>query len=267
MLIELCDLWHIFSVLAGNWNRVVFSFNIVLRGAFSDDTGVENNTWALFGSLAGASSSDRDLQFQQTRNHHKLNRKTRFKDAGYGVKCYTNLIFKTPLSGDLDFLRFGVLLPMSIMSISCVRPVLPEHPSSARLSIWWDLFLSLIWGKQTISIESSATLDCLYSEMQTNLYAQQLFDTLTGSIPVAWKTVWLGTVPMATHSSSNHSYRYWNCWDPLSAECVTDSRISRWPIIHSECSMTESMRCRNLRFPSNAVGTSFSEIAILMGHF
>lgn len=57
------DFFVSFSSLVGNWKRVLFSFNIVLRGAFKDETGVENMTCALFRcSFTGASSSDRDLR-------------------------------------------------------------------------------------------------------------------------------------------------------------------------------------------------------------
>lgn len=52
----------------------------------------------------------------------------------------THLIFRTPLSGDLDLRFFGVLLPISIKSISCVKPVLAvdlswKEPSPSRLKM------------------------------------------------------------------------------------------------------------------------------------
>lgn len=66
-------LFRAFSSLGGSWNRVLFSLRTEFLGVFNDDTGVENITCALFASsLAGASSSDRDLVTEFNRNLKKI---------------------------------------------------------------------------------------------------------------------------------------------------------------------------------------------------
>lgn len=103
------DLLRATSAEVGNTKRVFFNFNKLPRWGFCDETGVENITLATFKfSLCGASSSDKDRTFS------------------------------TPFNGDLALRFFGVLLPMSMISISCVKPVLADErswnePSSMRL--------------------------------------------------------------------------------------------------------------------------------------
>lgn len=136
---ELLFLWCDFSSLDGNWNRVLF--NTEARGTFCDDTGVENITWATFKcSFVGmGSSSDNDLHISNRSIWSNNGLVIRFQDW---TKCdAVYLILRTPFNGDFNLafvghFRFGVLLPMSIISISCVRPVLRLHASSPTFSIW-----------------------------------------------------------------------------------------------------------------------------------
>lgn len=90
------------------------------------------------------------------------------------VSSRNYLILRTPLSGDLDFFRFGVLLPISMISISCVRPVLCEHPSSGPFSIWCDLLAQLLVHKTNkqnksskLSIHCHIYIDC-FQNSNTN---------------------------------------------------------------------------------------------------
>lgn len=104
----------------GKSKRVVFNFSKPPLGTFCDETGVENITVPTFkcSLTIGVSSSDVVVVFT----------------------------FSTLFNGVRDFRFFGVLLPMSIMSISCVRPVLAVElsvPSSLGLVSVRLRFLSL----------------------------------------------------------------------------------------------------------------------------
>lgn len=63
LAISFCSLF--FSLDNGNAKRVFLSFcnkPPSRRGAFCEETGVENTTWAIFSLLCGVSSSDKDLE-------------------------------------------------------------------------------------------------------------------------------------------------------------------------------------------------------------
>lgn len=69
----------------------------------------------------------------------------------------------------MDFFRFGVLLPISIISISCVRPVLCEHPSSGPFSIWCDDLLALLFVHiHTHKIKTTQNYQFLYIDCYEN---------------------------------------------------------------------------------------------------
>lgn len=163
---ELLFLWCDFSSLDGNWNRVLF--NTDARGTFCDDTGVENITWATFkcSFVMMGSSSDNDLHISKRIAIETFGNWLVFPFQDYHgwLQCIAAyLILRTPFSGDFNLafnwhFRFGVLLPMSIISISCVRPVLRLHASSAPFSIWCVRLTLSLYGEAEHSNRKLAKL-------------------------------------------------------------------------------------------------------------
>lgn len=159
-------LFRVLSALVGSWNRVFFNFKTEFLGVFSDETGVENMTCApLACSLAGASSSDSDLPIIKSTYLAGEKSTSKFEVQ---IELINYLILRTPLRGDFDFFRFGVLLPMSIISISCVKPVLCEHPSSALAIIWCSRLALLLQRRwKIIEINFSLLINFCYSNQST----------------------------------------------------------------------------------------------------
>lgn len=94
------------------------------------------------------------------------------------------LTFKTPFNGDFDFFRFGVLLPISIISISCVRPVLPDT-SSMRLSIVCFRFAPL-----QLSTCNMFILIYYHDWMTFSKYIRLSVEELHYLLNIAWPFEW-----------------------------------------------------------------------------
>lgn len=133
--IGLTSFFFVLSTDDGKIKRVFcFIFIIPPLVTFWEDTGVEKITPATFKCrLPGTSSSNIEAGYL------KLKRKNYQKNSlGYELSTHFNTLF----NGDFIFGFFGVLLPISIISISWVKPVLEfswydvSSPNSLRLRLY-----------------------------------------------------------------------------------------------------------------------------------